>query len=67
MEDYRFLNNCQEDQNGELFLWDNIKDKVNIVFDVGARDGEYYFQKIRPEQSFHLFEPHPIFFQKDDK
>jgi len=62
MENYKFLNNCDCFSNGEIYLWNFLKNKTNIIFDIGSRDDDYYFKDSKLEQEFHLFEPHPVFY-----
>jgi FkbM family methyltransferase len=62
MENNLFLNNCNCFTNGEINLWNFLKNKVNIIFDIGSRDDDYYFKDCKKEQQFHIFEPHPIFY-----
>jgi FkbM family methyltransferase len=55
--------NGDHDTNGEIRFWNSIKDKVKVVFDVGARDTT--LPKDSPlDQQFHLFEPNQAFFHK---
>lgn len=63
MEKPEFINNCNQFTNGEINLWNFLKNKVNVIFDVGCKYDDYYFKDCRNEQIFHLFEPHPIFYE----
>jgi FkbM family methyltransferase len=62
MENYKFLNNCNCFLNGEINLWNFLKNKVNTIFDIGSRDDDYYFKDCNVSQEFHIFEPHPVFY-----
>lgn len=44
----------------ELIIFEHLKDKLNIVFDVGVRD-DLFFYNIKKDCSYHLFEPNKNF------
>ena len=56
-----FFNNCNASTNGEMLLWSVLKPNCKVMFDVGCREDDYYV-KHQNETQFHLFEPHPSFF-----
>lgn len=47
----------------ELRLFELLKNDIYVVFDVGARE-DLAFYKIRPDCSYHLFEPNTKFIRK---
>ena len=51
--------------NGEILLYEEIKSKINTLFDVGARDDVYYVTE--PHTQYHLFEPDPQNFARLEK
>jgi FkbM family methyltransferase len=61
MEYNRFYNNCDYNGNGEKYLYNLIKNKINVVFDVGCRDDSYYIDDKNIE--YHLFDPNPRFIE----
>lgn len=58
------LGNCSADENGELLLWSSVKKFALIVFDIGAREDDYYISSDCKHIQFHLFEPFPPFCEK---
>ena len=52
-------------KNGEILLYEEIKSKINTLFDVGARDDVYYITE--PHTQYHLLEPDPQNFVKLEK
>jgi len=47
----------------EVDIFSNIKDELNVVFDIGARmDLDFY--KVKPDCIYHLFEPNKNFVKK---
>jgi FkbM family methyltransferase len=66
-----FLNECNENLNGEMALWRHLRGQpgaLRCVVDVGCREDDYYFRSGGASGSgqidFHLFEPHPLFFER---
>ena len=57
----QFNPDFRPEYNGELWLWETIRHKVNVLFDVGARTEITY--PVRPDTVQHCFEPNPSFFQ----
>lgn len=51
--------------NGEILLYEQIKSKINTLFDVGARDDVYYITESHTQ--YHLFEPDPQNFARLEK
>lgn len=45
----------------EKYVLSLIKDKVKVVFDIGAREDGIEFIEILPEAEYHFFEPHKDF------
>ncbi len=52
------FNNCNSDQNGEKLFYNYIKDKINIIFDIGCRS-DTLFTDFTGE--VHYFDPVPEF------
>ena len=48
---------------GELGFFNIIKDDCQVIFDVGCRTDTHYID-IKPEASFHLFEPNEDSFKE---
>jgi len=48
------FNNCDPKTNGELDFYNSIKDKINIIFDVGSRSDSEYINFIG---EVHYFDP----------
>tara|TARA_B100001123_G_scaffold450743_1_gene623376 strand:- start:2136 stop:2969 length:834 start_codon:yes stop_codon:yes gene_type:complete len=44
-------------QNGELHLYEHLRDKIKVLVDAGARDDTYFLTE--PGTDYHLFEPDP--------
>lgn len=55
----RCFNDCTPETNGEIRFYNSIKDKCEVIFDVGARDNSQFFDFPR---EVHYFEPEPILF-----
>ena len=61
-EQRHLVNNCDPKTNGEMFLWNYLSKDCKIMFDVGCHTDNYYVLE-HPSIIFHLFEPHPGFFE----
>jgi FkbM family methyltransferase len=48
---------------GEFKFFDQIKDKCQVIFDVGCRTDVHYLYA-HPNAEYHLFEPNPDFFKE---
>jgi len=48
------FNNCDPEKNGEYKFFMDIKDKINVIFDVGCRSDSMY---INFTGEVHYFEP----------
>lgn len=55
----RCFNDCTPETNGEIRFYNSIKDRCQVIFDVGARDNSSFFDFPR---EVHYFEPEPILF-----
>jgi len=49
-----FDNNCNSDTNGEVLFYNNIKNSINVIFDVGTSNSTDYLDF---EKEVHYFEP----------
>ena len=54
LNNINIFNNCDENINGELLLYNNLKDKINIIFDVGCRNDSFF---INFDKVVHYFDP----------
>jgi FkbM family methyltransferase len=54
------VSNHKVTENGELLLYETIKDNISVLFDVGADKGYYYLQNKNTE--YHLFEPNKEYY-----
>lgn len=54
------FNNCNEYTNGEYFFIEKIKERLNVIFDVGCRK-DSLFSNI--ESTIHYFEPNISFYE----
>jgi FkbM family methyltransferase len=61
------FNNCDVHTNGEMLLWNTLKSKVSIVFDVGTQADTYYIDESPENITFHLFEPNVAYYEKIHK
>ena len=55
------FNNCNSATNGELKFFTNIKDKINVIFDVGCREDSEF---INFNGDVHYFDPVNDFIEK---
>lgn len=59
------FNNCDPITNGEIYLFEKLKNRISVFFDVGSRDDTYYASLDHTDHiQFHLFEPNIDFFNK---
>jgi len=56
-----FNDNCDPNTNGEKYFFNSIKDKIEVIFDVGSRDDSDY---LLYDKEVHYFEPNPKFYQE---
>jgi len=55
------FNNCDSNSNGEFLFYNNIKSKINIIFDVGCRTDSLFVDFIG---EVHYFDPVPEFIKQ---
>lgn len=59
-----FLRNDNPETNGEYTLFRKLAPRLKTIVDIGACDTIYYIENMSSDTLIHLFEPHPVLYDR---